>query len=235
MSGWAKKRFWTEAAPVRAGNGWEVRLDGRALRTPAKAVLSLPTEALARRVAAEWAAQDGAIRPETMPATRTANTAIDRVRPQLAEVAQVVAAYGDSDLLCYRADSPAELAARQARDWDPLLAWAGTRYGVDWRVVTGVMPAPQPPATLNRLAAEVAGLDAFRLAAFHDLVALSGSLVIGLAVAERRAGAEALWSVSRLDDDWQAELWGRDAEAQDVAERRRAAFLQAAAFLHDCA
>lgn len=235
MSGWARKRFWKDAAAAETEAGWEVRLDGRPLRTPAKAVLVLPTRALAERVAAEWAAQGETIRPQTMPATRTANTALDRVRPQQAAVAEAVAAYGGSDLLCYRADHPAELAARQAAGWDPLLAWAAGRYGVEWRVVTGLMPAEQPQATLARLSGAVQALDPFRLAAFHDLVALSGSLVIGLAAAEGQAAPEDLWALSRLDEDWQAELWGQDAEAAATAAQRRAAFLDAAAFLRDCA
>jgi chaperone required for assembly of F1-ATPase len=227
MSGWVKKRFWTEAAVAPAEGGWTVRLDDRPLKTPAKAPLVVPSRALADMIAAEWAAQDGAIRPETMPATRAANAAIDKVRGQHAEVAQIVAAYGDTDLLCYRAQHPAALVDRQAQVWDPLLAWAEGRFGVRFHRVPGVMPRPQPPETLARLTAEVRALDPFRLTAFHDLVSLPGSLVIGLAAAESAFATDALWQAARLDDLWQAQHWGADDEAEAHAALRQAAFFQA--------
>ena len=234
MSGWAAKRFWSEVAVETVGEGFTVRLDGRALRTPAKAPLKLPTRALADLVAAEWAAQEGAIRPETMPATRAANAAIDKVRGQKSEVAELIAAYGATDLLCYRAAAPAPLVERQAAAWDPLLEWSARRFGVAWQVATGVMPQDQPRATLDRLAAHVAGFSAFELTALHDLVALSGSLVIGLAATEAQAPPDALWRVSRVDEDWQIAQWGEDAEAAALAATRRQGFLDACRFFAAC-
>lgn len=234
MSGWQAKRFWTETAVAEAPGGFTVTLDGRAIKTPAKAPLEVPTRALAELIAAEWAAQQGQIRPETMPATRAANAAIDKTRGQRAEVAALVAAYGETDLLCYRADHPAGLVARQTAAWDPLLDWAARRYGVAFVPVAGIMPRPQPAATLARLAAEVAALDPFRLTAFHDLVALPGSLVIGLAAAEAAFEPAALWQAARIDEDWQIEHWGEDAEAQAAAEARRLAFFQAERFFRAC-
>lgn len=235
MSGWARKRFWTRAEAAPLAGGWTVMLDGRAVRTPAKAPLVVPTQALAVLIAAEWAAQGTELRPETMPATRAANTAIDRVCHHHAAVAAEIAGYGEADLLCYRAEGPAGLAARQAAAWDPLLAWAEGRFGVRFARQTGVMPRPQPPATIARMAGVVGAFDPFALTALHDLVALSGSLVIGLAAAEGAFDPETLWRAARIDEDWQAEAWGRDPEAEAAAAARRAAFEAALRFLRACA
>ena len=233
MSGWAAKRFWTDVTVAEAEDGFAIRLDGREIRTPAKARLLLPTAALADLVAAEWAAQDGRIRPETMPATRAANAALDKVRGQQSEVAALIAAYGATDLLCYRADAPQELVALQGAAWDPLLEWSARRFGIAWTVTTGVMPQEQPKATLDRLSAHVAGFSAFELTAVHDLVALSGSLVIGLAATEGQP-AEPLWQASRVDEEWQISQWGADAEATALAEARRQGFLDAWRFYAAC-
>ncbi len=234
MSGWGRKRFWTSVDVAETPEGFSVRLDGRALKTPAKALLVVPTRAMALLIAAEWEAQGDQIRPDSMPATRAANAALDKVRGQFAEVAELLTAYGETDLLCYRADGPAELVARQAAAWDPLLDWAARHFGVDWAVTTGVMPTPQAAATLDRLAAHVAGFTAFELTAFHDLVAMSGSLVIALALTEGQAPPEALWQASRIDEDWQVEQWGEDDEAAATAARRHRAFLDAARFFAVC-
>lgn len=230
MTEWKQKRFWTEVSVVPAPGGHAVELDGRAVRTPAKAPLVLPTRALAEDVAAEWRAQEGRVDPQTMPATRTANSAIDKVRPQQAEVVAALAAYGAHDLLCYRAATPPELVARQAAGWDPLLDWAARDLGAPLAVTTGVLPVAQDPQVLERLAARVARFGPFALAGFHDLVMLSGSLILALAVTEGRLPAEEAWALSRIDEDWQAELWGSDEEAAAVAEAKRAAFLDAARF-----
>ncbi|KPQ05966.1 MAG: Chaperone required for the assembly of the mitochondrial F1-ATPase [Rhodobacteraceae bacterium HLUCCA12] len=231
MSAWAKKRFWTEASVRPEGNGFAVQLDGRPVKTPAKAPLIVPTRALAEKIAAEWHAQDDKIQPDTMPATRTANSAIDKVSAEFDAVADLVAAYGETDLLCYRADAPQALRARQDAAWDPLLDWAAARYGLRFVVVTGVMPHPQPPETVAALAQRVARLSAFELTAFHDLVAMTGSLVIGLAVIDGQDVPERLWQTSRIDEDWQTEQWGEDDEARALALLRRKSFLDAAAFL----
>lgn len=234
MSGWAARRFWSEVAIEAVDGGFAIRLDGREVRTPARAPLVLPTRALAGLVAGEWAAQEGTIRPETMPATRAANAAIDKVRGQAGEVAELIAAFGATDLLCYRAEAPEALVARQAEAWDPLLAWSARRFGVTWRVTSGVMPCAQPQATLDRLSAHVAGFSAFELTALHDLVTLTGSLVIGLAATERQAPPEVLWRISRIDEDWQIAQWGEDAEAAALAEARRQGFLEAERFFAAC-
>ena len=235
MTGWAPKRFWKEAQVLPAVGGFAVHLDGRPVKTPAKAALILPNRAMAEAVAAEWNAQDGVLDPETMPCTRAANSALDKLSVQRAEVAAMLAAYGGSDLLCYRATRPQPLIERQAAAWTPLLDWAAAEFGAPLVVTPGVMPTAQPEDSLARLAAQVDALDPFRLAAFHDLVAISGSLVLALAVIRGRIGAEEAWAIARLDETWQIEQWGED-EAEAKAEAyRRAAFLQADRFFRLCA
>ncbi|MBN7785923.1 hypothetical protein JYP51_13410 [Ponticoccus gilvus] len=230
MSEWAPKRFWKEADVKPEGAGWTVTLDGRGIKTPAKVALAVPTEALARAIAEEWQAQEEKIDPGTMPFTRMANSALDKVLPQRAAVAEMLAAYGDSDLLCYRAEAPDELVARQAERWDPLLVWADEMFGARLAPRAGVMHAAQDAAALDRLAHEVHAQPPFALAAFHDLVAISGSLVLALAVIHgARSPAEA-WDLSRLDESWQEEQWGVDEEAAEVAALKRAEFLHAAHF-----
>ncbi len=232
MSEWAAKRFWNAAEVVEAGGGFGVRLDGRAVRTPAKAELVVPTQALAREIAAEWDAQEGEIVPATMPLTRATNAAIDRVAREQAAVAAMLAEYGSSDLLCYRAESPAELVARQAEAWDPLLDWAESVFSARLRTTSGVMHVTQDAAALERLHAEVRLLDIWALTAFHDLVCLSGSLVVGLAALRDQAPLEALWRASRIDESWQQEQWGSDEEAEEVARKKECDFFNAKRF-HD--
>jgi chaperone required for assembly of F1-ATPase len=230
MTGWPMRRFWAAAAAVTAEGGFAVALDGRPVQTPARAPLLLPTRRLALAIAAEWAAQPGTIDPATMPLTRAANAAIDRVMPAPAAVAAEIAGWAASDLICYRAGAPAALVARQAAAWDPLLAFAAEAFGAPLRTTAGVMPLEQPRASLARLQDAVRAQDAFALTALSELVSLSGSLVIGLAVVAGRDAA-AVWPLSRIDETWQAELWGADAAAEAAAAARRAAFLSAARFL----
>ncbi len=227
MTGWTAKRFWKAAAATRGPAGWEVRLDGRPVRTPAKAPLVLPNRALAEAVAAEWEAQPTEVDPRTMPLTRASNAAIDKVAPQREEVVEILAAYAETDLLCHRAEGPEPLVRRQAEAWEPLLAWAATALAAPLVVTTGVIRVAQPPESLARLRDEVAALGPFELTGFHDLVALSGSLVIGLAALRRHRPADVLWELSRIDEAWQAERWGQDAEAAQTAARRHTDFLRA--------
>lgn len=230
MSGWKAKRFWKEVSVAEAEDGHLVHLDGRELRTPLKSRLPLPSRALAEAMAQEWEAQQDEVKPQQMPFTRTANSAVDKVRPQRDEVAAMLAAYAETDLLCYRAEGPEELAARQAAAWDPLLDWAAETYGARLVVQQGIMPRAQDPAALRALAATLDDMEPFQLAAFHDLVALPGSLILALATIEGVAPAETLWEAARLDDAWQEEQWGADEEATEVAEIKRDAFLHAHKF-----
>lgn len=230
MSEWALKRFWKAAEAVPEADGYTVTLDGRGVRTPAKARLVVPTEALAQAIAQEWQAQDQRVDPSTMPFTRMANSALDKVVPQHAEVADMLAAYGDSDLLCYRAETPQALVDRQSAAWDPLLEWADTECNARLLPVSGVMHRPQSPEALERLSRAVHAQTAFQLAAFHDLVSMSGSLVLALAVVRGARTAEEAWALSRIDESWQEEQWGADEEAAEIAQRKRTEFLHAAVF-----
>lgn len=234
MSAWSARRFWTTASAVPVDGGFTVHLDGRPVRTPLKSPLVLPTLALAEAVAAEWQAQDGTVKPETMPFTRMANSAVDKVKPQFVAVADMLAEYGGSDLLCYRAEGPAELVARQAEEWDPLLDWASAELGAALRTTTGVMPVTQPESSLAALRSLVHGFGAFQLAAFHDLVAITGSLVLAMAVTRGRIDVAEAWRLSRIDEDWQIALWGEDEEAAEVAARKRADLVQADRFFTLC-
>lgn len=232
MSEWKARRFWKASQVRPAGEGFEVALDDRPLRTPGKLPLLLPTEGLAQAVAAEWDAQADVIDPNTMPLTRAANSAVEKVAPQFAGVAGMLAEYGGTDLLSYRADHPAELARRQAEAWDPLVDWAATELRAPLRITHGVIPVEQDAQSLARLHRHLLDLDVFGLTALHDLVTLPGSLVLGLAVIRGRIDAETAFRISRIDEDFQAERWGRDEEAQDAAESRRAAMLIAERLWH---
>ena len=234
MSNWAPKRFWQNAEAVETEGGFTVVLDGRAVKTPAKSALVLPTLAMAKEVAAEWQAQEGKIRPETMPFTRSANSAIDKVAPQFDEVAGLIAAYGGSDLLCYRAEHPEALTFRQAEGWDPLLDWADTALSAPLLVTSGIAPIVQPEASTSVLTQYVQNLTPFQLAGFHDLVAISGSLVLGIAVARGRLDVEEAWALSRIDETWQVEHWGHDEEAAESEAVRHAGFAHAGRFFALC-
>jgi len=234
VASWAPKRFWQDAHVDAAAGGFAVRLDARPLRTPAKAPLIVPTQAMAEAVAAEWRAQSGLVQPDMMPVTRYANSAIDKVVPAFDVVAGLVAAYGATDLLCYRATDQPTLSDRQGALWDPVLDWAVTEFAAPLVVTAGVMPVDQPAQSLAQLSRVVAGMSPFRLAAFHDLVAISGSLLLALAVERRHLSPDAAWAACRIDEDWQAALWGADDEAQETAALREAAFLQAERFLGLC-
>jgi chaperone required for assembly of F1-ATPase len=230
VSEWRPKRFWTDTAVAPADGGFQVLLDGKPLRTPAKSSLVVPTLGLARLLADEWEAQTGVIDPLTMPATRMANSAIDKVARQHAAVADMVAEYARTDLLCYRAPGPDALVERQMLRWNPLLDWCATRFGAPLDTATGVMFIEQPSDSIGKLRKRVHALSHWQLAAFHDLVSLSGSLVMGLAAAHHQAPIDELWAVSRLDELWQEEHWGRDEIATELSESRRGAFLDASRF-----
>lgn len=231
MSEWAARRFWREAGLREAPGGWEVVLDGRPVRAPSKAPLVVPTLALAEALAAEWNAVGDQVDPTTMPWTRSANSAVDKVAGREGGVVEVLADYGGTDLLSYRAEGPDELVRRQAASWDPLIDWASSRFGARLSVTAGVMPVPQDAEALRRLRAPLEAAEPFALTALHDLVVLPGSLVLGLAAAEGWASPEVLWRLSRIDEEFQAEQWGRDEEAEAAAAAREEAFLHAHRFL----
>ncbi len=226
-----RRCVWTRAEATPAGSdGWTVALDGRAIRTPAGAAFRAPTRAAAEAAAAEWAAQQDSVAPETMPVTRALNTALDRIAPEIDAVRADVAAYAETDLLCHRAPHPAELRARQAAAWDPPLAWARATLGAPLVCAEGVMSVRQPEESLARLRAEVGARDAWALAAVAELTSLSGSLILALMVEADAVSWEEAWRASRIDEDWQIAQWGEDAEAAALAAGKRADFEAAARF-----
>jgi chaperone required for assembly of F1-ATPase len=222
------KRFWKSAEPVADAGGWAVRLDGRPVRTPARALLVVPGAALAGAIAEEWNRQGGTIDPRLMPMTGFANATIDRVLPALGDFRGQIAAYAESDLLCYRADGPAALAARQQAEWDPLLDWARGRFAVDFAVTAGILPVDQSARTLAALRGAVEAIDPWLLAGAATLTQIGGTLVGTLALLHGTIEARALFAAASLDELWQAEQWGEDAEAAARLADRRATFAEAA-------
>jgi len=207
------KRFYREVSV----EGGAVLLDGKAIRTPRGADLLLPTTALAEAIADEWRAQGDEIVPA--PLTKLANTAIDGIVPRRDEVIAEIVTFARHDHLCYRTDRPAELVARQNAAWDPLLDWAAERFGAPLVTAHGVTSIAQPDASIAALREAVEGLDAFALAALHVEASICSSLVLALAVADGRLSAAEAFAVSQVDERFQAERWGVDAEAQSRALR----------------
>ncbi len=232
MSEWKAKRFWETVSVEAQDDGFAIHLDGRPVRTPAKAPLLVPTHGFAEVIAQEWRDQTDEVNPGTMPATRTANVAIDKVSLRLPQVVAHLVEYGASDLLCYRAEGPSELVQRQAAKWDPLLAWSAATLNAPLQTIAGIMPVPQPPQSLENFRTRLSSFDAFSLSAFHELVSLSGSLVLAFAVDKNHVSATSAWSLSRLDEVFQQEQWGNDEEADAAAAIKQTAFEGAANLLN---
>ena len=213
------KRLYSKAEPVPREHGYGIAIDGRPVKTPGKGDLTVPTGALAAAIAEEWNAQEGEVRPATMPLTRLATTTLDRVATQRKTVVQQTANYAGTDLLCYRAGHPPALAARQQSMWQPLIDWAVLRYDAPLSVTNGVIPKSQATTSLRAFAAAVTELDDFALTALHLATTACGSLVLGLALLEGRIDAAEAFAASQLDESFQIEAWGEDPEQ---LERRRA-------------
>jgi chaperone required for assembly of F1-ATPase len=213
------QRFYEQAQADEKGG---ISLDGRPVRTPGRALLEVPAPKLAAAIAAEWNRQGDKVDPRSMPMTGLANAAIDRIAPDPEAFALGLSVFGESDLLCYRAEAPFRLVERQSAHWDPILAWARRRYDVDFEVASGIIHRAQPKATTDRLAAATLARSPFELAGLSPLVTVSGSLLIALAVAEQAIDLETAWSAAVLDEQWQIETWGEDPDAvRALAERRR--------------
>ncbi|WP_411292107.1 ATP12 family chaperone protein [Sphingorhabdus sp.] len=225
------RRFWKEVSLEPTTFGHAVRLDARPVKTPTGNMLALPTRKMADAVVAEWQAVEKTVNPVAMPITGFANAAIDRIAPDRAGFAAAIAAYGETDLFCYRAAAGEALAERQALIWDHWLVWAQKRYGISFVIVEGIMHQPQPTSTLETLRTVVAARGTFELAAMAKLAHLSGSLVATLAVVERAGTAEEIWDAACLDELWQEALWGADHWAQKNRSDRAAEFMAAVRFL----
>lgn len=219
------KRFYKAASVEKRDEGFAVLLDKKPVRTPGKSLLALPSEAAARLVAGEFEAQVEEIDPHAMPVLRLANSAIDGVAPNLDAVRDDIASFCGTDLVCYRAGSPESLAERQAELWAPYLDWARARLGARFVLAEGVMHVAQPPEALAAVSAHLAGLaDAFRLAALHVVTTLTGSALMAMTLEDGAAGADAVWTAAHLDEDFNIEQWGEDAEAAARRAARRRDF-----------
>lgn len=209
------KRFYKDVTVDETEAGFSVLLDGRPIKTPARAQVAVPARALAEALAEEWAAQGKEIDPATMPMTRLVNSALDGVARDPEPVREEFVRFSGSDLLCYRADSPQELVTRQTEAWDPILAWANEHFQIRLHIMQGLMPVEQPEESLAAMARVVGDVDPLSLAALHSMTTLLGSALLGLAVFKGRLSADEAWRAAHIDEDWNIELWGEDFEAQD--------------------
>ena len=224
------KRFWKEVAVEQVEDGWRVTLDGRPIRTQGGAPQIVPTRALAELLAGEWSAQGEQVDPAGFPLRDMADYAIDMVSANPGEVVAKIIRYGETDTLCYRADPDEPLHKRQWTEWEPIVTAIEEREGVRMERVSGIVHKPQPPETLATLEARLAALDSFTLAALEVLSSLSASLCVGLSAIEPGSDQERLWKAAELEEQWQAELWGADWEAEQRRDRRKVDFSRAVAF-----
>lgn len=225
------RRFWREAAIAEQEGRFVLTLDGRSAKTPGRRPLAARTRALGEAMAAEWNAQGATLDPSTMPLTRLLNAAIDGVADQRDAVRDEIVRYAGSDMLCYRADEPHTLVARQGAAWDPLIDWASERIGARLTVTTGIIHRAQHPTALAAIRDAIDADDPARLAALSTITTLTGSAVLALAVAHGRLEAEAAWSAAHVDEDFQIERWGADEEAAERRARRWAEMEAAARVL----
>ncbi|SES09149.1 ATP12 family chaperone protein [Rhizobium sp. NFR03] len=216
------KRFYKDVSIGRSeGDGFAVLLDGRTVKTPAKQVLAVPTESLAELLAAEWEAQVENIDPATMPVTRLVNTALDGVAKDIRGVFDDILNFAGTDMLCYRADQPEGLVARQQAQWDPVLSWVSETFGARFILAEGVIHQRQPQAAISAFAEALrAYATPLGLSALHAMTTLTGSAILPLAIAEGRLSVVEAWALAHLDEDWQIEHWGTDDEAFQRRELR---------------
>lgn len=224
------KRFYQNVGVAEVEGGWQVELDGRGIKTARKAAQVVPSQALAKALAREWAEQGDEIDPARFFMRDQADYAIDMVAPDPSATIETLIGFAESDTLCYRADPDEPLYARQQEVWEPLLAMIEASEGVRFTRVSGIMHKPQPPATMAHLRSRLTALDAFALAPLQLMASLSASLAIALLALEDRAGHEDLWQAANLEEEWQAQLWGRDPQAEARRAKRRDEFLKACEF-----
>lgn len=225
------KRFYKHVAVEPAPGGFAVHLDGKPIRTPGKAPLVLPSLALARQVAAEWDAQETEIRPHLMPMTGLSNAALDLMRLRRGDIVANTAAYAATDLLCYRAEAPQGLRARQDQSWHPLIDWAQGALGLRFVVTQGIIPVDQEPGLVETVRLLLDAYDDFTMVAAHKLTHGTGSVVLALAVVEGRLTAAEAFDISAIDEFWQEEFWGIDEEASEHRALRRQDIVDAAEFM----
>jgi chaperone required for assembly of F1-ATPase len=219
-----KKRFWKEAAVVEIDDGFNVTLDGHAVRTPSKAPLNIQYRKIADQIAEEWMAQQEEVDPATMPATRMVNSVIDKVSVNFEAIVEMLTEYAGSDLICYRSLSPQELIAEQEALWDPLLEWSATSMNAPMASANGVMFVAQDESSVDVYRQRLKGMNNYQLAGVHDLITISGSAVIAIALITNHLTPDQAWAAATVDEAWQEKQWGTDEEAQVALERKRADF-----------
>lgn len=225
------KRFYKSVDTRADPSGFAILLDTRQIKTPAGNALRAPTRALAEAIAAEWRGQGDMILPDTMPLTKALNTALDRIAPNRTAIIEDLAKYAASDALCYRAETPGELVRRQAAAWDPWLAWAAERFGARLVVATGITHVAQPPDALARLREALDAHDDHALVALHAGVTITASAVLGLAFAAQTLTAEEAFATAQIDEAYQTELWGLDAEAEKARANKLSDLIAAEAYM----
>lgn len=225
------RRFYKSVEIAAVDGNWHLTLDGGVVKAPSKNTLELPSEALAEAVAAEWKAQEEHINPASMPFTKLANTALDRVAPDRVRITDEIVSYANSDLLCYRAEQPVELVLRQTKMWDPLLEEFRSKHGAGFTCLAGVMHADQPQETLDAMRRAVEQLNPYQITGLHNAMTLTGSAIMALALTNSPSRAEELWAAAHVDEDWQIEQWGEDEEAVAHRALREAEFGSTAKFI----
>lgn len=218
------KRFYEVASCAQTEDGYSIQLDGRTVKTPGKATLLLPNRVIAEAVAAEWAVQQKEINPATMPLTRMANSAQDAVSERFEEVADDIVGFAGNDALCYRADDPQSLVDTQRHLWDPVVDWAGGLLGGRFVLIEGIMHAAQPDHLLSSFKTRISDETPLRLAALHTATSLTGSALLALAVKENHLGADDAWTAAHVEEDFNIDRWGEDAEAAQIRAYKRTEF-----------
>lgn len=219
-----KKRFWKEATVVQSDDGYKVTLDGHPVRTPSKSALIVRYHSIAEQIAAEWMAQEEEVDPATMPATRMVNSVIDKVSLNADAIVEMLSEYAGTDLLCYRATTPQSLIADQARLWDPLLQWSADAMSAPFNVTSGVMYTSQDDSSVDVYRRQLMALNHYQLAGVHDLISISGSIVISMALISNHISLDDAWIAATVDEAWQEKQWGADEEARDALLKKRGDF-----------
>ncbi len=227
------KRFYEAATHVASGDGFAIHLDGRPVKTPGKATLTLPGKALGAAVAAEWNAQEKVINPATMPLTRIANSAQDAVSVRFGEVADEITRFAGNDALCYRADDPESLVETQRLLWDPVVDWAGKLLGGRFVLIEGIIHSDQPEALTAAFRERLSSETPLRLAALHTITSLTGSALLALALREEHLDADDVWTAAHVEEDFNIERWGEDAEAAQIRAYKRKEFDAAVLILRE--
>lgn len=219
-----KKRFWKKATVVEVSGGYGIELDGQRVQTPSKLPLIVVFRVIADAIASEWMAQVNLVNPSAMPATRMANSVIDKVILNQNAIIEMLTEYSGSDLLCYRATSPQSLIDAQGIVWDPLLDWSAKTNLAPMNVASGIMHVEQPVTSIDVYRSKLKEMNPYQLAGVHDLITISGSVIISMALISNHFSIDEAWTAASVDEIWQEKQWGSDMEAKEVRAKKRLDF-----------